>query len=487
MQEEIVPPEPQLMESMRSVGYTLDTSIADIVDNSVAANSSHIWIDSSASGTPYIAITDNGSGMSPDEARDAMKLAATSPSTARETTDLGRFGLGLKTASLAQSRTLTVVSRKSGETVSFRWSLDHLSKSGTWALLRLNESEIKQLPGFGRLDGLESGTLVLWQDLDQLGRNIGVEQRALDQAMVRVREHLSLVFHRFISGDGGSKTVIALNGLEIDAVDPFLLTNRATQRGPAEKLTIHGEIISVQPYTLPFISKLSKGDKERALVAGTLRDSQGFYVYRARRLVIWGTWFRLVPRNDLGKLARVRVDIPNTLDHLWSLDIKKSAASPPPEVKQELKRLSEKIVQPSQKVQKFRGRKGSGDDKVTRVWQVIADRESFRYQLNREHPMIAGFTAGLDANALRSIEQVMRLVESTFPVQDVHNRMGLDNEHVPSNAAEGEIIEEALRFWAIFSANGRSIEQFISAFLLVEPFDQLPKFDSLIRKAIERE
>jgi hypothetical protein len=473
------------MESMRSVGYTLDTSVADIIDNSIAAAASNVWVDSSASGAAHIAITDDGTGMSADEARRSMQLAATSPRTSRAATDLGRFGLGLKTASLAQCRTLTVVSRKGGETVAYRWSLDHLLASQSWALLRLNKSEVRALPGFQRFDDLATGTLVLWEDLDQLGRTIGTEQRDLDQAMRDVGVHLSLVFHRFISGDGGPQITLWLNQTPIDAVDPFLLSNRATQKGPAERLTIHGEKITVQPYTLPFISKLSKKDKDLALVAGTLRDSQGFYIYRARRLVIWGTWFRLVPRNDLGKLARVKVDIPNTLDHLWSLDIKKSVASPPPEVKQELRRLSEKIVQPSQRVQTYRGRKDASQDKVTRVWEVVADREHFRYQINRQHPLVMGLSETLESDSLAALEQVLSLAESAFPVQDVHNRMGQDSTHAPVESPVDDVIEEALLFWDAFQTSGKSIDDFVAKFALIEPFDQIPDFENRARKAIE--
>ena len=133
---------------------------------------------------------------------------------------------------------------------------------------------------------------------------------------------------------------------------------------------------------MPYLSKLTAKDRATALISGTLRDTQGFYIYRAYRLVQWGTWFRLMPKGDMSKLARVQVDIPNSLDDLWSLDIKKSAAIPPAEVRQLLRRLAGQIVQPSQRVQRFRGRRASREDRIQRLWLLIEERGSFRYEIN---------------------------------------------------------------------------------------------------------
>jgi hypothetical protein len=466
-----VPPEPALMESMRSVGYTLDTSIADLIDNSIAANARRVWVDFTSEGERYIAISDDGDGMDSDMLVHAMRLAATNPRAARDAQDLGRFGLGLKTASLAQCRRLSVVSRTSAGLFGVQWNLDHLAATGSWALLQMNTEEIDALPGVPRLQALQSGTTVIWQDLDLLESTIGADSGAMDHAMTSVRNHLALVFHRFISGDDLPPLQIISNGSELPALDPFLTANRATQQSHEESFQVEGQTVRVKAFTLPFISKMSKRDREAALVAGTLRDSQGFYIYRAGRLVIWGDWFRLEKRSDMSKLARVRVDIPNTLDHLWSLDIKKSAAIPPPAVRRQLKRLSERMVKPSKRVQTFRGRPVA--DPVIRVWDTIEDRGTFRYAINRAHPAIQAMERRLDAEARASLEALLASLEGTFPVFDAHNRLSQDQTQATDPDPEAAAMKQALDLLAVHRSLGGDVDEFVRAYAGIEPLNRI--------------
>ncbi len=151
--------------------------------------------------------------------------------------------------------------------------------------------------------------------------------------------------------------VLRINGAVVSRIDPFLTHHRGTQRGQQERVKVEDAWVMVQPYTLPYISKLRAADRQAAQVTGSLRDSQGFYIYRGGRLVLWATWFGIIPRDELGKLARVQVDIPNTLDQLWALDVKKSSASPPPEVRRRLKQIANQIIRPSRRVHEYRGRR----------------------------------------------------------------------------------------------------------------------------------
>ena len=299
MEETELPPDPNLMESMRAVGYTIETAIADIVDNSITAKSHNIEISFSAAPEPFIAILDDGEGIDRAGLVEAMRLAGRSPRSERSEHDLGRFGLGLKTSSLSQCRCLSVVSKRGAEVQAVRWSLDHLSERGTWALQLLDLIEIDQLPAIKRLKRLESGTLVVSTQLDQLHFDSGRLEAHLDEQMKHARDHLALVFHRFI----GQRTPplrktmsLRINGVPLQSLDPFLTVHRGTQHGQVERYVVRGSEVRVQPYTLPYLNKLSSSDRRTALISGTLRDTQGFYIYRASRLVLWGTWFRLCPR-----------------------------------------------------------------------------------------------------------------------------------------------------------------------------------------------
>lgn len=464
-----VPPEPQLMESMRAVGYTLQTAIADIVDNSISANAGSVGIYFNSSTPDHLAVIDDGDGMSAADVQNAMRLAGRSPKAPRGETDLGRFGLGLKTASLSQCRTLTVVSSRNGEVCGYMWNLDYLSEVGRWALIELSQDEIRDLPRAVDFLSTEHGTMVLWRDLDYLVYARGTSQKSLDEALVATRDHLALVFHRYLNGEHGRPFSIRINGKEPEKIDPFLEDRRATQPGPVESFKVDGQVVTARPYTLPFISKLTETDRRRAGVTTTLRDSQGFYIYRQMRLVIWGTWFSIMPKEDTGRLARVKVDVPNTLDHLWALDIKKSAAVPPPAVKKELRRIVDRIIEPSRKAHRYRGRVATGD-RITRVWTLIEDRDGFRYSINRDHPLIKAIGAEVDGTVAGDIGRALQLIEEHFPIYDAYNRLGQDKAPTTEHSNENELLLLAQRLWAVKRADGTTADEFISLLQYVEPF-----------------
>lgn len=472
---------------MRAVGYTLEAAIADLVDNSITAGARRVDLHFSREPTDYVALLDDGIGMSVDGAREAMRLAGKSSTAARDPHDLGRFGLGLKTASLSQCRDLVLVSKDKAGTVSgFRWDLDHLASVGAWALMRLDDDEVKELPHFEDLVALPSGTLVVWRNLDQLRAQVDERENGLDSAFVSVKHHLALVFHRFLAGEHGAPFTIAINHVELTRIDPFLADHRATQPGPPETFEVEGQTIRVQAYTLPMISKMSAKDRERAQVAGRLRDSQGFYIYRAMRLVIWGTWFRILPRDDLGKLARVRVDVPNTLDHLWALDIKKSAAQPPPIVRNRLRRIAERIVQPSKRVHLYRGRPEPSADQVTHAWQLINHGEDFRYEINRDHPLLTGLAQRLDPPHERALSSLLRLIEDSFPSQDLFNRLGQDHVEQSPSVDYAHLRDVAVELWETYRTRKDDIDAFVGVMSSIEPFSNIDEGRTILREAAEQ-
>lgn len=483
MNEFELPPDPHLLESMRAVGYTFDTAVADLLDNSIAANASTIHLLASPDGPLRVSILDDGDGMDRETAISAMKLAARSPSDARKESDLGRFGLGLKTASLSQCRRLTVASKQRGRLTILRWDLDHVISTGRWLVLELDPGELDSLYGYQLLVELESGTLVCWDELDLLCRTEGASQADFDAAVVRVRDHCSLVFHRFVSGDDARRITMTVNGTELAVMDPFLTKNRATDKR-TEDLQLAGTVLPVVAYTLPFISKLSTHERRLALAPGGFRDSQGFYVYRAGRLVVWGTWFRLNTKSELGKLARVRVDVPNQLDHLWVLDIKKSSANPPRELREALKNLATQFVAPSARVQKFRGRKENDRDHLTRVWNVIVDRNSFRYEVNREHPLLQTFADTLESTAVERFEALIEALEQTFPILDAHNRLGEDGVMIePDNRVAGAVTN-AVALRPLFADTHPHDQSYISMLETLEPYNQIDGFSAALRAAL---
>jgi hypothetical protein len=425
---------PTLIESTRAIGYTLEAAIADIIDNSVSALASCVDIFFFPSGDPYIAILDDGCGITASEFDTVMRYGSQNPNEKRAVNDLGRFGLGLKTASLSQCRTLTVVSKQHNHIEARRWDIDHVIANNDWSLLVLeSEDEITLTPRIESLKELEAGTLVVWQNLDRIKIGELNFDRSMGKKMDEVRSHLSLVFHRYISGEPGLKRIqIRMNNSPIESADPFLL-RRNTQVMSDESMCIGGVAVIVRPYILPHISDMSKD--EVAALGGKegLRKSQGFYVYRNKRLLVWGTWFQIMRQGELSKLARVQVDIPNELDNLWTLDIKKSTAVPPEIVRNNMEAIIERLAGKSKHTWEFRGKRETHDS-IVHIWQRFKGKGGGHYYgINRNHPLVEIFN-DVSPFIKRSMEMLLNSIETGIPLNQLY--VDLTSEKQVENETE---------------------------------------------------
>lgn len=410
-----------LVESLRAFSYELPTAVADLVDNSVTAGARRIWIDFYWDGErSTISVTDDGRGLSEQGLVAAMRLGSTSPLLDREPHDLGRFGLGLKTASFSQCRCLSVVSRVAGgETVLRRWDLDQVSRSNEWQLIRhFDDSH----PCFSRLQALESGTVVAWQNIDRLvagqQRNSERGQRNFLSQAARASEHLSVVFHELMKRP--STIQIMINGQLLEPWDPFLQDEPATQVLPTTHLAFRGSTVTVQPFVLPHHSKITAKRFAAAQGPHGWNAHQGFYVYRARRLLVPGDWLGLGwTKEDHFKLARIRLEISNDLDHEWAIDVTKSRATPPAVLRDELKSIAERTREAAKRVYTYRGAKLTPASDVARVflWEPIAKHDSASYRLNREHPLIKQVVES--GSNRRVLFALLRLIEETVPIAHI--------------------------------------------------------------------
>lgn len=477
-----------LIESMRSVGYSLESAIADLIDNSISANANSVRIEFRPFDEPYLAIIDNGGGMSPDELTDAMRHGSKNPANERKAGDLGRFGLGLKTASLSQCKKLTVISLKDGNLSCRCWDLDHVALRNDWILLVPDsEEEIRALPHVMELVEAGHGTIVLLQSLDRLIAGESTAETAFRYKMEQVRQHLALVFHRFLTGEQGlSRIGISINGEAVDPVDPYLSSNRATQVLPESQFQIENGTITVRPFILPHASKLSAEELKRAGGEESLRKYQGFYVYRGCRLIIWGTWFRLRRQEELSKLARVRVDLPNSLDHLWTLDIKKSTAHPPEIIRTRLKTIVDRIADRSRSTYTYRGRK-TGQAGMTPAWNRIEGRgASFSYRINREHPLVRALHDSLDNEQARLLDGVLGLLEQAFPCDSLYADMASDLKQEHKDFDFDTLKDMALQIIDAMVAsvpNGKDTA--LQTLPQLEPFSHTPELTARIIKELE--
>lgn len=487
MGELIHPPSARaLINSLRAIGYSFDAALADIVDNSITANAHAIRISMRAGSSPYVAILDNGHGMPRQVLIEAMRHGGVGPNVPRGEHDLGRYGLGLKTASLSQCRRLTVASIAEGDLSVASWDLDEIERRDDWVLSLLSNDETKSVPGVSELVEQGIGTLVLWENFDRAVAGESSPGNAIERLVDGSREYLSLVFHRFLSPDGDEEPVeISINGLNLKAIDPFLSSNRRTEKLPPELIYIDGQPVRIQPYILPHLSNIKE---EELLASGgreRLKASQGFYVYRSRRLITSGTWFRMVHHDELNKLARVRVDVPNSLDYLWDLDVKKSQANPPEEVRKALRRIVERITQKSQNVFKERRRRAKGGA-VTHLWDRARIREGICYVINREHPFVMDCLDAL-SNAQRSnLERLMSMVEVGLPVAAIYADMANDRSvEIPEETVLEELSTELAAKLQAIGNDTVAREKFLAALPKLDPFSMYPVITRNLIKELE--
>lgn len=415
---DVVPPEPAaLIESLRSVGYTLPTAVADILDNSIAAGARNIHIQFHWAGSQSaVSILDDGRGMSDAKLRDAMRPGSRNPLEERTPDDLGRFGLGLKTASLSQCRNLSVASKPAKGAVSTRtWDLETLATSPEWRLLR--EPSDAAADAIKSLEKMPSGTAVVWSVLDRLigDDQVGdaVAHSRFNDAIDHVREHLALTFHRFIE-DRSIK--IHLNGKPVTAWNPFMRDARSPSAPTPEEFIQFGKSgMTFQGFILPHKDALTD---EEFIKNGGPRGwtaQQGFYVYRNKRLLVYGDWLRLGrpspwTREDHYRLVRIRLDIFNDADAAWHLDVKKSSARPPALIRDRLTDLAERVRATARSVFAHRGKYGKRSATPTpseRPWLSVTRENRRVYSVNRAHPAVQAVLSAFPGNSPGPLPQSM--------------------------------------------------------------------------------
>lgn len=429
-----------LIESMRDIGYSLETALADIIDNSITAGARRVRLFALPTNSDaMIGILDDGRGMDEEQLFESMRLGSKSPLELREGDDLGRFGLGLKTASFSQCRRLTVVTRNEDGTHCARWDLDDVAKTDDW-LVQL-PSSIDGIPHADQIG--EHGTLVLWEKLDRLVDGGEDSQQYLNQKLDEAANHLSLVFHRFLSGEKGlKKLTIELNGNKLEPFDPFHSDHPATDPGQVEKIRIRDQIVTLQPFTLPHHKKVTPAEWEKYAGAAGYIKNQGFYVYRAKRLIIHGTWFGLARQLELTKLARVKIDMPNGLDIDWKVDVKKASAHPPRVVRNRLRVLVESIGSASKRV--FEGPKKRATKDRIPIWRRLQDKNLISYSLDPDNPVLANFMERLGDDTREDFLKILEIIGSTIPVDAIFADIGGSPEQVAGELLSPEAMEHAV-------------------------------------------
>lgn len=445
MNEKILTPfAPNLVESTRSIGYSFETALADIIDNSIGNFASRIDVNFATGENPYVAIIDDGQGMDKETLENAMRYGSNSVLDEREAHDLGRFGLGLKMASMSQCRKLTVITKKNNITSAAIWDLDHIHKTKEWILKVYDQESAKALNLANLLTDRKSGTIVLWENLDKITESPLNFERDFNEKLNHASKHVSLVFHRFMENKKDKNyTEFYFNYLQLNPIDPFFLTHPATQKLEQRKIFLENRTpITVQPIITPYTSNLSVEQRNFLNENHDLNLKQGFYIYRNKRLIVWGKWFRIIRESELNRLAKVVIDLPNSIDHIWTIDVKKSSAEIPGDIKEQLKNIVKATVGKSERVYKYRGRKIKTDD-FDHIWNKVENRGKFQYMINRELALYKALESSLDDNQAKLLGNFLSAVEDAFPYDSVYYDKATDVQFIEKSLETEEVYQTA--------------------------------------------
>ena len=445
----LTPNAPAMLNSMRALGYSFNTAVADVIDNSISAGASmvDVSLEQDESGDCFLAILDDGSGMDKDHLREAMRYACRSSDEDRACADLGRFGLGMKTASLSQCRRLTVLSKvKGGEINGVCWDIDRIIETNEWTLEILSSEECAKNPCGLVLQNFDSGTVVHWSSFDLLQDREKNIYESLRDKVDSLKDHLALIYHRFIIGEvGHGKLRLSVGNVPLLAKDPFGERLERSSRSHVTRMDIPGfpdSQVVVCGFTLPHQNKLQPSEIESLGLKGrSLDDDQGFYIYRAGRLVEWGKWFGLARRAQLSKLSRIRVDVPNALDHLWELDIKKSRATPPKVVRDRLDTMIEALTRKSGQITGGMGVTDSHtarNPEAGRPWMLTSKGgNEYRIAVNRESILYKQLVADMGSEARNRLEAFLCILERSLPITEI-NRNFVKDRYDPDSTEENQ-------------------------------------------------
>lgn len=417
------------VQSLRSIGYSIESAVADVVDNSISAHATIIDIFTEwRNSDPLLAIMDDGHGMTSDQVKNAMQLGAVGPKDSRSDDDLGRFGMGLKTASFSQCKKVTLISRtaKCACWYGLRWDLDLVERENKWLVEVMDSSTCDELLneiGFSH----SKGTAVIWNTFDKaIDPTAANGGRDYDRRITSVIDHLALTFHRFIRGDEVPRKVgLRLNSKLLEAKDPFATKPEFGRQASAllsnETIRLGICSVKIKAYLLPHPSNFTHSFANKVSLGGDHHAGQGIYIYRAGRLILSGGWHRLAKASEANKLARIQVEFGNDADGLWRLDVRKSRVDLPSSLREQLRRVITQCAKKSSTTFTRRAKMPSVD--VEPVWQRIYDRDKSRVQyiLNRSHPALAEMLQ--DISCYETKGALISLIEVALPVELIKNDM----------------------------------------------------------------
>lgn len=431
IQSEKADPNPEyLIKSIAEQGYSLESSLADLMDNSISAKADKLEVLIKMDEEPFtLFIADNGNGMNEEFLKASMQFPSKSLEDTRHTLDLGRFGLGMKTASFSQTRCFTVLSRKKGtKKYSGRtWDVNYLKQVGKWRLLVNTDEEIQKLIAqyhliseghINRFENFEANTIVIWKGLYKFENYLeqANRQNALKKQISEVTsDYLSLVFHRFMERRVNPLN-IRINNNRIAPFNPFPSVNDFRPIEYKQK-NFSTDTIKIEGFILPSrsIDESQSGISIWTTKNRSLMDMEGIYIYRADRLIHFGGWNGLIKKVPRLQLARLRVEVGNSVDHLLHLNVAKSQVVIPHDLSTAFEKYIEELKIEAEReffnkgIRKFSNNRS--EDNV-QLFERKASNKGTLLELNNNFPLLRTLRDGLKKEQLTKLNLVMRMINT---------------------------------------------------------------------------
>jgi hypothetical protein len=467
-------PNPEyLIKSIAEQGYSLESSLADLMDNSISANANKIEVLIKMEQEPFtLFIADNGNGMDEETLKASMQFPSNSPEEQRNTYDLGRFGLGMKTASFSQTRCFTVLSRKKGtQHFSGRtWDVNHLKKVGKWRLIINSKEEITELlqqylsisqSHLNRFENFDANTIILWNGLYKFENYLEGDNRqlALKKQITEVTsDYLSLVFHRFMERKSNTLKIRINNNL-IAPFNPFPTTIPDFRPLEFKQKLFSTDTIKIEGFVLPSRSiNESQNNSLWTTKNRSLMDMEGIYIYRADRLIHFGGWNGLIKKAPRLQLARLRVDIGNSVDHLLHLNVAKSQIEIPHDLKVAFEKYIDELKTHAEREFFNRGiRNFSSNLKEDNVqlFERKASNKGTLLEVNSSFPLLKSLMSELKKEQLTKLNLVIRMINTRInEIRQTHE----EREFVGIEEKDGLTVKDLISCVNELIENGLSSE-----------------------------
>ena len=456
--EDASPNPEHLIKSIAEQGYSLETSLADLMDNSISANSNKIEVLIDTDSEPFkLFLADNGEGMSEDELSANMQFPSNSPDDKRLKSDLGRFGLGMKTASFSQTRKFTVLSKKKGEKKFHgrTWDVDFLKVNG-WKIIINSDQEVANLMYqynllskdlLNSFDNYEPNTIVIWEGLYKFENYLKEDNRkeALNREVTDVTsDYLALVFHRFMEKDI-NPLKIRINNTIVSPFNPFPVEEKDFRQIEPKQSFFSSDVIKIEGFVLPSraITESKKGITKWTTRNRGLMDMEGLYIYRADRIILFGGWNGIVKKAPRLQLARLKVEVGNSVDHLIHLNVAKSQIVVPHELRNAFEDYIHELKVEAEKEYYNRGiRKfsGSKSQKNIKLFERSYSNKGSVLEVNNDFPIVKNLQESLNKQQNSQLNLLLRMINTRVNnIRHVHEEKEFVGIEEKDGISEGEL------------------------------------------------